>query len=311
MATGERSQRTLDVYRQRYRTHIEPAIGRRRLQDVRAEHIGAIYSRQRNAGLSSWTIRGTDTVLSAMFTFALTRGYVAANPLHRLAKIERPRQVAKRDPRRLTDDEIRRLCTAATPTYKAIITTLAWTGIRVSEALGLRWQDVDFEQRQLHVRHQLDDRGNLKKPKTKAGNRTVPMLPVLERALREHRERQFSLGLAGEDRPLFTTLTGKPLDRHNVRSRGVVAAAQKAGLNTGDVPTVTTHDLRRTFISHLIVRLGLDPVRVARIAGHASVTQTLNTYAEEFDKAMHRDDLLGRITAAGFGALEPARTVKQ
>ena len=58
-----------------------------------------------------------------------------------------------------------------------------------------------------------------------------------------------------------------------------------------------------TFISHLIVRLGLDPVRVAKIAGQASVTQTLNTYAEEFDKAIHRDDLLARIEAAGFGSV--------
>jgi integrase len=66
---------------------------------------------------------------------------------------------------------------------------------------------------------------------------------------------------------------------------------------------VTTHDLRRTFISHLIVRLGLDPVRVARIAGHSNVAVTLNTYADEFDKAMHRDDLMQRIEKAGFGAM--------
>ena len=43
--------------------------------------------------------------------------------------------------------------------------------------------------------------------------------------------------------------------------------------------TVTTHDLRRTFISHLIVRLGLDPIRVSKIAGHANVSVTLIVYA--------------------------------
>jgi integrase len=65
---------------------------------------------------------------------------------------------------------------------------------------------------------------------------------------------------------------------------------------------VTTHDLRRTFISHLIVGLGLDPVRVKNIAGHSNVSVTLNTYAAEFDRAMHRDDLLARIEKSGFGA---------
>jgi hypothetical protein len=44
-------------------------------------------------------------------------------------------------------------------------------------------------------------------------------------------------------------------------------------------------------------------VRVAKIVGHSNPTQTLNTYAEEFDKAMHRDDLMARIEAAGFGSV--------
>jgi hypothetical protein len=60
---------------------------------------------------------------------------------------------------------------------------------------------------------------------------------------------------------------------------------------------------RRAFISHFIVGLGLDPVRVKNIVGHASVSVTLNTYAEEFDKAMHRDDLMARIEKTGFGAV--------
>jgi hypothetical protein len=54
----------------------------------------------------------------------------------------------------------------------------------------------------------------------------------------------------------------------------------------------------------LIVGLGLDPVRVCKIAGHSSVSVTLNRYAEEFDKAMHRDDLMARIDKAGFGAVQ-------
>jgi integrase len=87
----------------------------------------------------------------------------------------------------------------------------------------------------------------------------------------------------------------------------VVAAALRAGLH-GAGGTVTTHDLRRTFISHLIVRLGLDPVRVSKIAGHANVSVTLNVYADEFDRAMHRDDLIARINKAGFGSVEGALT---
>lgn len=61
-------------------------------------------------------------------------------------------------------------------------------------------------------------------------------------------------------------------------------------------------------ITHLIVRLGLDPVRVSKIAGHSNVSVTLNVYADEFDEAMHRDDLIARIDKAGFGTVEGAPT---
>jgi integrase len=79
---------------------------------------------------------------------------------------------------------------------------------------------------------------------------------------------------------VFCSATGQALDRHNVRNKGVVAAAQKAGLHSAAAETVTTHDLRKTFISHLIVGLGLDPFRVSKIAGHANVSVTLNVHAD-------------------------------
>jgi integrase len=304
VASGERSKRTLDLYRQRYRKYIEPTLGNRRVQDIQAEQIGAIYTKQRKDGLAPWTIAGTHTALSGLLRFALSRGYVLSNPLHRLDKIEKPKQVSQREARRLTEDEVRALCTAATETYRPVVTTLAWTGLRVSEALGLRWEDIDFDAQEIRVSGQLDETGQQKsRTKTAAGNRSIPLLPILEQELRKHRQKQLRRGLAAPEQHAFTTATGKPLNRHNVRHRGVQAAAKKAGLLTEDRPSITTHDLRRTFISHLILGLGLDPVRVAKIAGHSNVSVTLNTYADEFDKTMHRVDLLARIEAAGFGAI--------
>jgi integrase len=303
VATGERSQRTLDLYRQRFKTYAEPTMGCKRLQDLRAEHIAAIFAKQRSKSLAPWTMSGTHTMLSGLFRFALTRGYIATNPLDRLAKIEKPKQVSKREARRLTTEEIRRLCSAATPRYRPIITTLAWTGMRVSEALGLHWEDVDFDAKEIRVRGQLTDEGTFKRPKTKAGTRTVPLLPVVEQELREHRKKQLALGLVGSDRLVFTTHDGKPLNRHNVRNKGIGTAADKAGLHPEGATRITTHDLRRTFISHLILGLGLDPVRVSKIAGHSNVSVTLNIYAAEFDKALHKDDLQARIATSGFGAI--------
>jgi integrase len=302
VATGERSQRTLDLYRQKFRKYFAPGLGKRRVQDIRAEQIGAIYGKQRKDGLARWTIAGTNTALSAILSFAVSRGYLASSPLQRLDKIEKPKQESKREARRLSEAEVRSLCSAATPRYRPVVMTLAWTGVRVSEALGLRWQDIDFEAREVRVRGQLDETGELKKPKTKAGIRSIPLLPVLEAELREHRKKQLGIGLAAPEQYVFTTATGKPLNRHNVRNQGVLVAAKKAKLVTKGGQTITSHDLRRTFISHLILGLALDPVRVSKIAGHSKVSVTLNIYADEFDKTLHREDLMARIEQAGFGA---------
>jgi hypothetical protein len=129
VATGERSRRTLKLYRQRYGKHIAPVLARRRILDVRPDHISTIFATQRRSGLAAWTIAGTQTIISAILSFALSRGYISINPLTRLSRIERPQQVSKREARRLTEEEIRRLCEAASPRYQPVIITLAWTGL--------------------------------------------------------------------------------------------------------------------------------------------------------------------------------------
>ena len=98
--------------------------------------------------------------------------------------------MTRREARRLSDDEVRTLCKFATPRYQPVITTLAWTGLRVSEALALRWEDIDFDGREIRVRFQLDERYKPKRPKTRPGTRSVPLLPILDEALRAHRRQQ-------------------------------------------------------------------------------------------------------------------------
>ena len=140
-----------------------------------------------------------------------------------------------------------------------------------------------------------------------AAVRNNPRLPLASAA--RHAEtppsvkEQLKNGLAGTGCLIFTTATGKPLNRHNVRNQGVVTAADKGGLNPAGAEKVTTHDLRRSYVSHLILGLGLDPVQVAKIFGQKDVSMTLNIYAGEFDRAMHQDDLRARIEQAGFGAV--------
>jgi hypothetical protein len=69
-------------------------LGRRRIQEIRGEHIAAVFTRQREQNLAPWTMAGTQTILSAILRFALSRSYISSNPLDRLSKCEKPWQVA-------------------------------------------------------------------------------------------------------------------------------------------------------------------------------------------------------------------------
>src|SRR6185295_1022414 len=106
---------------------------------------------------------------------------------------------------------------------------------------------------------------------------------------------------------VFTTSSGKPLNRNSVAKRGLDNAARAAGLNRDDVPKLGFHDLRLTFASHLI-REGVDPVRASRQLGHARPSITLDIYAHEFEHARGLDDVRDSIDAA-FGRAESDKSL--
>jgi len=158
----------------------------------------------------------------------------------------------------------------------------------------------------LLVRHQLS-RATRGKParllplKTDAGERTVILLPVLSRILRQHRTTCFERGNARPDDYLFATLTGQPMYYRNASARGLDVGADRAGLNDPQQQKLSFHDLRHTFVSHLIAG-GLDVVVVQRQAGHARPSITLDRYSHEFANTQRAADVRARITATGFGS---------
>jgi integrase len=303
---GEKSPRTLENYRQRYRTHVEVPLGRIHVQALRPEHISRWLADRRAAGLSSWTIKSIYTLLSAILDHALTRGLVAETPLKRISKTERPQARNKTEARRLSDEECARLIEHALPGTRALIATAVFTGLRQSELLGLVWDDVDFEGGRIHVRAQLS-RAKRGQParrvplKTDAGRRDVEAMPELLALLRKHKAEAFAHGRARPNSSVFATADGGPLRHRNV-SRDFSTAADRAGLNREAITAVSLHDLRHTFVCRLIAA-GLDVVEAQRQAGHNNPAITLRLYAGEFERAKRRDSLRAKIAASGLGAV--------
>lgn len=93
-----------------------------------------------------------------MLNAAVREGFLPSNPVHRLQRDERPR-IGRKEKRVLDGAEIARLLDSAPGGYRAFIATAVFAGLRLSELLGLRWSDVDFDGGLLHVRRQWDRSG--------------------------------------------------------------------------------------------------------------------------------------------------------
>jgi integrase len=181
--------------------------------------------------------------------------------------------------------------------YRPAVTVLAFSGLRVSEALGLRWSDVDFVEGELRVRWQLlparEDRpARLVPLKTRASERDVPMFPAVENALAHLLQRELAAGRGQEDDLVFASRTGRPLSLRNV-AKAVEDGASSAGLERA-----TPHDLRRSFCS-LAGRRGVDPIEAAQITGHSPAVWA-KFYARSFGKAQ-RQEARRRMLEHGFG----------
>ena len=86
-----------------------------------------------------------------------------------------------------TPDEIKAIVAHLDGPRRPLLLTAIFAGLRASELRGLRWQDVDLKRGELHVRQRADRYGKVGRPKSEAGERTVPLPPMVVSVLREHR----------------------------------------------------------------------------------------------------------------------------
>jgi integrase len=302
VAAGERHPRTLEAHRYQLDRHLLPALGRRRIAAITVDDIAELLHLLRRKGCSAKTAASALATLQSVMRFARRCGWIIADPVERLEYDERPRPQRRRQ-RALGRAEIERLLDASrAPGDRLMLGTVLYTGLRMSELLGLVWDDVDFPAGVIHVRAQLSrahrgEPGRRVAPKTPASVRDVPLVPQLAKLLSAHKQQKPSRprrGLGVRDR------AGHPYGHRNVSRRCLGRAAQLAGLNGDGWPPLRFHDLRHTFASHLIVDLGLDPAQVSRMLGDARITITLDIYTHLFEDARHARDIRARMAASPF-----------
>jgi integrase len=155
VAAGRRAERGLDRYRYDYTRYVKPRLGHMRLGEIEPRHLSDLIRAMRKGGFAESTIHNALMPLRGLYRLARSRGLAGRSPFEGLDPSEVPRPVPGGSGRVLDENELAALVRHAIGGYGPAVTVLAYTGLRVSEVLGLRWADVDFVEGEMRVRSQL------------------------------------------------------------------------------------------------------------------------------------------------------------
>jgi integrase len=174
------------------------------------------------------------------------------------------------DVRAFEPEQVAAILSMAKDPYELLFRVLAYTGLRISEAVALRWRDIGLgDAPEIRVRRRYR-RGRFDFPKTGAGRRDIAIDQDLADALTLHR------GLAAEDDLVFPSRNGTPLDADNVRARVLTPLVGEVGASG-----LSFHAFRHFYASAQI-EAGVNPVQLADSLGHANAAVTLGVYAHAF-----------------------------
>ena len=193
---GKVKDTTLYRIRQTYSPCKKDVLGSMRLQEVRAIHIQSLFNSLDAKGYTYGTIKLLKSLLNELFKKAIGNGYVLINPI---GAVVMPKKT-KCDQRFLTEEEQEMFLDVAKEYYHYDIFCVNLSmGARIGEVLGLKWSDIDFDNKTVHIQRTLHySKVNEEEqchfffttPKTETSDRIIPLLPETEKILKRVRTKQ-------------------------------------------------------------------------------------------------------------------------
>ena len=283
-------------YEARWTKHIAPRLGSRRIGETGRDEL-KVFLKELQARTSLDTRRKVQQVLHKLLQVAANEGWLTRNPLQGIGM---PGAKVEREAYALTEAEVEAIAAKVPSRYRALVWTLAETGMRVGEAVALRVKNLNGSIRIVENAPEVGGRRALGTPKTEGSVRNVPISPRLRAILREHVE-----GVDAKGRPwvnrfdpeslVFTGERGAAVSQANFRKRVFQPAAERAKvLRDGEPPTV--HDLRHTAIS-LWLQRGLTPFEVAKMVGHTDLKMIERRYGHLYEHALQ--EKIDRLAESG------------
>jgi len=300
---------TRSKYKYAYNRYVYDDIGMQPIADIHFSDIKRFYTHLLNdTGLKPNTIDNINTIIHPVFESAVRDGLITTNPTDgAMVQVKRSCGWVKPKRKALTIPQQKALMSYVSNSiefvrWKPLLTVLLGTGCRIGEALGLRWDDCDFENGIINVNHtlnyQLFDDGKTQfkvtTPKTRNGVRQIPMLSDVREVLQREYERQSYMGfnkaeVDGYTNFIFVNRFGDPFSSRGInqaldsirRNYNVweKAKAEEEGREPLILPDFTCHNLRHTFCTRFCENETNLKV-IQEIMGHANISTTMDVYNE-------------------------------
>lgn len=308
---------TFQNYQYMYTQFVYENLGKMKVNQIKSSDVRRFYNLladERNLKIA--TIDNVHTVLHQVLQLAVEDDYLRSNPSdNALKELKQAHNMDTEKKRALTIEEQQVFMDFLESSrqynhWKPIFAVMLGTGLRVGEVTGLRWEDLDFENKTISVNHTLvyynhKENGcyfNVHTPKTKAGSRIVPMTQSVEEAFEQERNYQKALGIScqvqldGYSNFVFVNRFG------NVQHQGTLNKAlrriirdcndeilEKAkGASVTLLPRFSCHNLRHTFATRMC-EAGVNMKVVQDVLGHADIGTTMNIYTDATKELNQRE----------------------
>lgn len=279
---------TVRNYSERYERNIKSVIGNKLLTDVKPIHCQKIFSDMADEGYKTTTIYQTRIALYNMFEFARENDVLITNPCKKSLKSDMGKPSDKKET--LTIDVQKKFLDAVVGySYENQYRFVLQTGLRTGELIGLKWSDIDFENRTMKIERTMEYRYKVGEwrvgpPKSKSGYRTIPLTDEAIRILENQRSKNKSLKLVPIEWKdiVFLCRKGTPV-KNSTYDTGLFKYCDRVG-----IPRFSMHVLRHTFATRCIEG-GMKPKTLQKILGHSNIGITMNLYVHITEDEKHRE----------------------
>ena len=275
-ARHELKPRTRKGYESVINKHLKPMFGSKRLDQITKPEFRKFLYEKLNGDLAVNTVKNIKVVMGSIMSSAVEDGLISDNPASGLGRIFRGKGETK-EIRPLTFEEAALFldtCRRHFPRHYPFFLLLLRTGMRLGEALALKWEDIDFHGGFIEVRRSAS-LGKITIPKsgrTRRVEMSTHLAQVLKDLLAQRKREALEKGWGHVPEWVFCNERGEMINQANLRHRVFHKILEKAGLRR-----IRIHDLRHTYATHRIL-LGHSIARVSRDLGHASIKITVDTY---------------------------------